>query len=269
MSRFAFVTVTALLMGCATQPDATESDEELLERARTLGLSDCVDAYLACTGSPRDCISVLSDCIDGASSGCSAGSSVNGESRRMECTDGDCTCTENDIEVGTCQSDSCALPGGCCDAFFGGQDPTDSGTPSTDTGTGPGTTTDSGAPPSTDECGAGSTVNGVSQRMDCIDGDCTCTEDGVELGTCPDDECLIPGGCCDAFFGGSPTPNPTPGSGSVVNCSGASANGSGDSWQVDCGSGTCTCFANGVEVGQCATNAEACAIPGSCCDAFF
>ncbi|MEN0063894.1 MAG: hypothetical protein AAGA48_17205 [Myxococcota bacterium] len=52
------------------------------------------------------------------SQSCSAGSSVNGESRSMSCTNGACTCTENGVVVGTCSDTSCDLVNGCCAAFF-------------------------------------------------------------------------------------------------------------------------------------------------------
>ncbi|MBX2800377.1 MAG: hypothetical protein KTR31_22045 [Myxococcales bacterium] len=221
MIRWSLVSLVAVVVGCAGQAEVKERGDALLEQARTLGLSECVDAYLACTEPLQICIDELSSCIDGSSasgsgsSSCGAARSINGDSQSMDCTDGECTCTENGVEVGTCEDDSCAIPGGCCDAFFDDDDTT---TTNTDSGTTT-TTTDSGT-----------------------------TTTPVDTGT------------TDTGTGGT--------SGTIVNCSGATSV-NGDTLQVDCSSNTCTCLENGVDVGQCAQNAQNCAIPGSCCDAFF
>ena len=246
---FAFVAV-----GCGGAETQNLSDE-MLEEAARLGLSACIDDFNACTDSSSDCIAALRACIDGGGSAtsCDVAVTIEGDVLEMSCVDDSCTCVENGAEVGTCADDACAVPGGCCDEFFGASAPP--------------------PPPPPPAGGIGSCnvtvgLNGVDLTMECTDGDCVCSEDGVEVGTCLDDTCAIPGGCCDDFFTDVPTP-PTGGTGEVTTTCASIAFVDGDTLEVACSDGTCTCTSNDTEVGQCDINADACAIPGSCCDAFF
>ncbi|MEM6927606.1 MAG: hypothetical protein AAF602_11795, partial [Myxococcota bacterium] len=51
------------------------------------------------------------------SSSCSSSRSFGGITQSAQCTNGQCTCEENGVEVGTCSGD-CDLDAGCCAAFF-------------------------------------------------------------------------------------------------------------------------------------------------------
>ncbi|MEN0062291.1 MAG: hypothetical protein AAGA48_09070 [Myxococcota bacterium] len=53
-----------------------------------------------------------------SSSACSSSSSDGTRTISMACQDGDCTCTEDGIEVGICADNVCDLTNGCCAAFF-------------------------------------------------------------------------------------------------------------------------------------------------------
>ena len=107
------------------------ADVEALERS----VDDCFDDYRACTRScgfdwtcRSACLDDLFVCFDssnpgdgggdGGSSSCSSSRSSNGETLGADCDNGECTCTVNGVEVGTCDGDSCDLDTGCCADFF-------------------------------------------------------------------------------------------------------------------------------------------------------
>lgn len=139
--------LVAVLVGCNPEP----ADVEALEvEQQYQTLSGCIDDYFDCA-SPCGfdfacravCRDTLQECFDAVffpsdddtptdepttddtptdapagSSSCTAFVSINGESQSVSCTDGDCTCSQNGVEVGTCSDTSCELPDGCCAEFF-------------------------------------------------------------------------------------------------------------------------------------------------------
>ncbi|MEN0068107.1 MAG: hypothetical protein AAGA48_38640 [Myxococcota bacterium] len=49
-------------------------------------------------------------------------------------------------------------------------------------------------------CSSSRSVNGTTQSADCNSGQCTCEENGVQVGTCSGDSCNLDTGCCASVF---------------------------------------------------------------------
>ena len=199
-------------------------------------------------------------------SSCKARGTHQGSSYEIDCTNGDCACKKDDVQVMTCQmaaGEPCRISvsqagvtAGCC-AFSGQPNPPPPPPPP--------------PPPAGSSCKARGTHQGSSYEIDCTNGDCACKKDDVQVMTCQmaaGEPCRISvsqagvtAGCC--AFSGQPDPPPPPPPPPPPAGGSCSAKGAyqGVTYEIGCTSGNCVCKKDDVQVMTCQMGAgERCRI---------